>query len=292
MPGLRHGRTMVETRTVSAYQLPRTSGSYRGSKNVCKEQNQTISTTQVGQHISSSSIHKQSGRNNIKDPGCLDSGPVDVVPGTEHTHPSPIPARRTELYSRQGIQVNEGQVRLEAESADLSPNRQALWTTGSRLVRVPANQSVPTLLQLAARSICRGFRCIPAGLVNCEGFCQPSVELYTCTCVLNLAQTQEADLVLVTPLWKAQPWYALLLSLLVDWPRLLPHQELVTPVGKVSVNPLLVVWSISGKASKVKDFQIRLQASLPGHGGPRQHRLTTHSLGDRVKESPIHFRDL
>ena len=102
-----------------------------------------------------------------------------MVPGTEHTHPSPTPARRTELYSRQGIQVNAGQVRLETESADLSPNRQALWTTGSGLVCVPAKQPVPTLLQLAARSICRGCRCLPAGLVNCEGICQPSMELYT-----------------------------------------------------------------------------------------------------------------
>ncbi len=69
--------------------------------------------------------------------------------------------------------------------------------------------------------------------------------------VLNRVQTQEADLVLVTPLCKAQPWYALLLSMLVDWPRLLPHQELVTPVGNMSANPILVVWSISGKALKL-----------------------------------------
>ena len=30
---------------------------------------------------------------------------------------------------------------------------------------------------------------------------------------------------LVTPLWKGQPWYALLLSMLVNWPHLLPHQS-------------------------------------------------------------------
>ncbi len=63
--------------------------------------------------------------------------------------------------------------------------------------------------------------------------------------VLNQVQILEVDLVLVTPLWKAQPWYALILSMVVDWPCLLPHQEQVTPVGNMSVNPRLVVWSRS-----------------------------------------------
>ena len=104
---------------------------------------------------------------------------MDVVPGTEHTHPSPIPARCTKLYSQQRIQVNEGQVRLETETSGLPPNRQALWTTGSGPVCITANPPMPTLLQLAARSICRGRRCLPAGLVDGEGVCQPSLEPHT-----------------------------------------------------------------------------------------------------------------
>ena len=40
--------------------------------------------------------------------------------------------------------------------------------------------------------------------------------------VLAKTQNQGAEVILVAPLWKSQPWYPLLLSLLVDWPRLLP----------------------------------------------------------------------
>ncbi len=114
--------------------------------------------------------------------------------------------------------------------------------------------------------------------------------------VLNQVQSQEADLVLVAPLWKAQPWYAVLLSMLVDWPRPLPQQELSTQTGRMAVNPYLVVWSISGKTSRTKAFQSRLQASLSTPGEPKQTSLTTHFSSDGiagvVRGMPIPFRDL
>ena len=53
-------------------------------------------------------------------------------------------------------------------------------------------------------------------LSTVKGFANPPWSLIPQ--VLNQTQTQEADIVLVTPLWKAQPWYALLFSMLVDWP--------------------------------------------------------------------------
>ena len=135
---------------------------------------------------------------------------------------------------------------------------------------------VPTLLQLAAISGCRGHRCLNS-FSRGRNFANPSWRLIVS--VLNQAQTQEADLVIVTLLWKAQPWYALILTMLVNWPRPLPHQELVTIM---SVSPQLVVWSISGKALKAKDFQTRLQASLPTLGGLRQPSLTIHSSSDGI----------
>ena len=63
--------------------------------------------------------------------------------------------------------------------------------------------------------------------------------------VLMKTQTQGADVILVAPVWKTQPWYPFLLSLVVDWPRLLPR---------------LAMWSISGKALAVKAFQDKLQS--------------------------------
>ena len=43
-------------------------------------------------------------------------------------------------------------------------------------VRITSDSSVPSLFQLAARSLCSSNRCIPAGLVSNQGVCKPAVE--------------------------------------------------------------------------------------------------------------------
>ena len=176
--GVRHGRTLVGTREDMAHKLSGASGSYTSAENVCKKQNESVSSAQAGQ-LFGSGLYKQSGRNNLKETCLLDLRSMDVVPGKEYTHPSSTPARHTELYSRQGIQVNEGPFRLEIGLSNLCQDQQTLWTTGSGLVCIQANLPVPSLLQLAARSIRRGHRCLSSGLVNSEGVCQPPLEPYS-----------------------------------------------------------------------------------------------------------------
>ena len=152
---------------------------------------------------------------------------------------------------------------------------------------------MPTLLQLAARSNCRGCRCLPTGLVSGKGVCQPPLEPNSASA--ESGTNPGADIVLVAPLWKAQPRYPLLLSMLMDWPSPLPHQNLLTPVGKMSLSPQLVVWSILGKASESRAFLNRRQASLTSPGGLRPS-LMTHSSSDViagvVNRVPIPFQDL
>uniref|UniRef100_A0A1X7UYP2 RNase H type-1 domain-containing protein n=1 Tax=Amphimedon queenslandica TaxID=400682 RepID=A0A1X7UYP2_AMPQE len=53
-----------------------------------------------------------------------------------------------------------------------------------------------------------------------KGFCQTPWNLISR--VLTKTEAQEADAILVAPVWKTQPWYPLLLSLIVDW---LPPQR-------------------------------------------------------------------
>ncbi len=52
---------------------------------------------------------------------------------------------------------------------NLFQDQQSLWATGSGPVCIQTDPSVPTLLQLAAISICRGLRCLLAGLDNWQG---------------------------------------------------------------------------------------------------------------------------
>ena len=98
--------------------------------------------------------------------------------------------------------------------------------------------------------------------------------------VLIKTQMQGADVILVAPVWKTQPWYPLLLSLVVDWPHLLPKQK--PSVESVPIMPQLAVWSISGKALTVKAFQDKLQSLSSTPGDQKLTNHMTHYLGDGI----------
>ena len=74
-----------------------------------------------------------------------------------------------------------------------------------------------------------------------------------------LAQTrlQQAELVLVAPVWKAQGWYPVLLEMLVEVPLLIPpRRDLITTTHEDSlpeVVPQLAVWAISGSATRTAE---------------------------------------
>ena len=95
--------------------------------------------------------------------------------------------------------------------------------------------------------------------------------------VLSHTQSQQAQVVLLAPIWKTQPWYPVLLEMLVDFPRRIPQHVQVTNNQLVTI-PQLAVWPISGKSTEVRSFRRRLAPSCSAHGGPKLTSLTTHSL--------------
>ena len=121
-------------------------------------------------------LYQQPRCDSIQGVDIPDSGPMDVVPGKEYSHSSSVPTWCNEPDSGQGVEVHEGQVGLEPGLINLPKNRHGLWTTGSGPFCVQTHQSVPPLLQLVARSICGGNRCIPPGLEDNQRLCQPTME--------------------------------------------------------------------------------------------------------------------
>ena len=118
--------------------------------------------------------------------------------------------------------------------------------------------------------------------------------------VLTQAQSQGVSLILVAPVWKTQPWYPSLLSMLTDYPVCLPsRRDLILPThpcNKPEVEPQLAVWPISGIGSKVSKFLKRVQNSSSPHGDRNLPNLMTHSLGSGytgvTRGTPIPFQDL
>ena len=86
--------------------------------------------------------------------------------------------------------------------------------------------------------------------------------------VLHKARAENAILVLVAPLWSAQPWWPLLIGMLIDYPVYLRNnKELLTDMSNPGTfYPLfptlkLAVWKVSGDSSRQLAFQTQLSNS-------------------------------
>ena len=92
-----------------------------------------------------------------------------MVPGEEHTHHCPVSPWGSEYHSRCGVSDNSGSVQLEIES-ELIPS--PLWSHRSGHICLLTDSSVPSLLQLATRSLCNSDRRLSAGLVTGDKLCK------------------------------------------------------------------------------------------------------------------------
>ena len=98
--------------------------------------------------------------------------------------------------------------------------------------------------------------------------------------VLSQVRSQQTTLVIVTPLWKSQPWYPALLGMTTEIPLLLPEKtDLIQPTHRVNqpdIIPQLVAWTISGKDTETNAFQERLRNSSWHHGDQSHPNHMTH----------------
>lgn len=80
---------------------------------------------------------------------------------------------------------------------------------------------------------------------------------------LEKIRREEANVVMVCPVWPAQPWYPVLLELVCDTPRLLHQTSNLLVSAKGETHPLLgsgalqlAAWKLSGKICEGKAFRI------------------------------------
>ena len=111
-----------------------------------------------------------------------------------------------------------------------------------------------------------------------RGYAFPPFNLISKT--LTKVTLDQTDLILVAPVWQAQPWWPVLLRLLISQPVLLPNSPtlLTDPSDLNRVHPMfprlhLAVFHISTNASKLRAFQQTLpiyssQQLVPPHTRP------------------------
>ena len=104
--------------------------------------------------------------------------------------------------------------------------------------------------------------------------------------VLNKLSQDKADIILVAPIWPAQPWWPLLLSLLVEQPVLLPSYRhlLRDPADPQRIHPMfprlhLAVFHVSGDSTRQWEFQTTLRRFSSQHPAHLQGK-PINQLGD------------
>jgi hypothetical protein len=86
---------------------------------------------------------------------------------------------------------------------------------------------------------------------------------------LKKVQTQRSSMIIVTPTWNTQPYWPLLLQMVIEQPILLPNRYnlLLDPAGNqhpliTNGNLRLAAWLVSGNLSKQREFHSKLPFSL------------------------------
>lgn len=118
--------------------------------------------------------------------------------------------------------------------------------------------------------------------------------------VLAQCRRQQAELVLIAPTWKGQPWYPTLLEMVTRTPLLIqPAEDLIQPTDPINcpdVIPQLAVWNISGRDTEAANYRTKLQRSLWHHGDLSHPNHTTPCMGNGyagvINGTPIPFQVL
>lgn len=109
---------------------------------------------------------------------------------------------------------------------------------------------------------------------NLKAFAFPPFNLISA--VLQKVLRDDPLLILITPLWKTQPWYPQVLHLSCENPILLPivNNLLTLPYNLEQKHPMektlkLVAWTVCGNASLQEAFQRKQRKYLARHGEPK-----------------------
>ena len=144
------------------------------------KQIQDVSASQIGQYHSSA-IHKQSGRDSLQGIGRLSkkSAGMWCLERNIHITAQHLPGCSEHNSFNAESRTMTRLVRLAIEPSPVQQDCFIIRSNRSGLVHHSTDHSVPSLFQLAARSLCSSNRWFSAGLVTNTGVCQPTMEYST-----------------------------------------------------------------------------------------------------------------
>jgi hypothetical protein len=182
------------------------------------------------------------------------------------------------------------QSRMRNESSDWKLQKstfqliRALWEPKTDLFPSSWNRQLDRFVSWKPQPEAMAVDAFSLSWTNLEGYAFPPFNMIA-KCLTKIMK-ERADLILVAPVWQAQPWWPTIMELAWRPPRIIrPEIALLSdPLG----NPhpllargslLLAVWRLSGSASKPEVFQ-RKWSSFSWEETLKPHQLVTRALGN------------
>ena len=226
LPGSNNWWPLVPDGNQLSYQLSRTTGCLSSSSVLYQKSSLSIDHLfKHGQYISHS-LSQSQGRNIISPTVQPCQTSMGVVHVSEHHTSGQSLTRPPEHNSRQKILNSAGQMGLAITPQYFPEDQSEMGTTISGSVYIQVDTSTTRVFQLETRSLCDS---LSSDMVWEDMLCQSPVGPHAHN--LSEISQQQADVIILAPVWKAQAWYPILLSLLFDYLHLappLPH-PLVVP---------------------------------------------------------------
>ena len=206
-----------------------------------------------GQH-DGCGIYQQTRRNEIEQVNSVSLGYMELMSVNEDNS---APTRNSEHQSRCRVETHKQQDRMDTRQTTVRKYPEMLLQATSRYLCFQTEPPTTVVPSTSSGPRGNGGRCVHNGLESVDIIhIHPPIILLNR--VLLKLRLDKATALVIAPTWTAQPWYPMLLEMLVEFPALLPtwKKTIFLPFNKEAVHPLwktlaLAVWPLSGDNNRL-----------------------------------------
>ena len=274
--------TLDSRRITSTHQLARIKSSLPCHSNVCET---SMSCSNFSRQPSGSCVHKSDGGDTLSAAVQAGSRVLGLVHETSDHNSCGAPARQIECARRLRVPPPIRLQRLETESRDLFTTECLVWSFYDRPVCLTLEQASEPFFSWRPDPLALAVDALAHSWGQEHPYAFPPFALIG-HCLQKVCREQTRSLLLIAPIWPAQIWYPLLLSMLSNNPVILPSSPDLLLNPQQEQHPLilnghltLAAWPISGICSLTREFHRRVQTSSASPGG-REQQNPMNPLGN------------
>ena len=217
---------LVTSGEVGSHQLSGIDSCYVCSEGLQPKQRRFSHPSEAGQQ-DSSVICKSHGRDSLSSVEQCDYPTMDMVPGERNNIISRASTGGEQLYSRHKSRTIHPSAEWQLRKDIFQDLMQEVYQCDVDLFASRLNHQLPQFISWRPDPYVIGTDTLQVPWTRWRGYAFPPFALISK--VLRKVRKERSTILLIAPVWESQPWYPTLLSMLVDFPTLLPiHKDLLT----------------------------------------------------------------